>query len=72
MYYIDQSLKQVKLLKTVYLYKDIERTKKLRSYPKGTCFNVKKIVKIKSGLWEILTPSGFYMTSNKDYVKKTK
>lgn len=72
MYYIDKSLKQVKLLKTVYLYKDVERKHKLRSYPKGTVFNVKAIVKMKSGLWEIKTTSGFYMTSNKDYVRKTK
>lgn len=72
MYYIDTSLKQVKLLTTVYLYKDIERKNKLRSYPKGTVFNVKKIVKMKSGLWEILTTSGFYMTSNKNNVRKTK
>ncbi len=72
MYYADKSLKQVKLLKTVYLYKDVERKHKLRSYPKGTVFDVKSIVKMKSGLWEILTTSGFYMTSNKNYVKKTK
>lgn len=72
MYYCDKSLKQVKLLKTVYLYKDIERQHALRSYPKGTVFDVKAIVKTKSGLWEIKTTSGFYMTSNKDYVQKTK
>lgn len=72
MYYCDKSLKQVKLLKTVYLYKDVERQHALRSYPKGTLFNVEAIVKTKSGLWEIKTISGFYMTSNKDYVRKTK
>lgn len=72
MYYCDNSLKQVKLLKPVYLYKDVERKHKLRSYPKGTVFDVKAIVKMKSGLWEIKTTSGFYMTSNKDYVRKTK
>lgn len=72
MYYVDKKLKQVETLKTIYLYKDVERKNKLRSYPKGTVFNVKSIVKMKSGLWEIKTTSGYYMTSNKNYVKKTK
>lgn len=72
MYYVSSGLKQVKTLQTVCLYKDIERTQVLRSYPKGTLFDVDKIVKMKSGLWEIKTTSGFYMTSNKDYVSKTK
>ncbi|GEN94674.1 DUF5776 domain-containing protein [Pediococcus ethanolidurans] len=72
MYYCDKSLKQVKTLTKVYLYKDVQRQHALRSYPKGTLFNVKAIVKMKSGLWEIKTTSGFYMTSNKANVRKTK
>lgn len=72
MYYANTNLKQVKLLKKVYLYKDVDHTKKVRSYPKGTVFNVETIAKSKTGLWEIKTASGFYITANKNYVRKTK
>ncbi|WPC20848.1 DUF5776 domain-containing protein [Pediococcus inopinatus] len=72
MYYADKSLQQVKLLKTVYLYKDVDHTKKVRSYPKDTVFDVKTIDKSKTGLWEIKTASGYYITANKNYVRKTK
>ncbi|MCY9806583.1 GH25 family lysozyme [Lentilactobacillus senioris] len=72
MYYVKSNLKQVKTLRTINLYKDQQRSKKLRSYGENTYFNVKSIVKTKSSLWEIKTTSGFYMTGNKDFVVKTK
>lgn len=71
MYYCAAGLKQVKTIKTVKLYKDADRTKSIGSFAKGNYFNIKSIDKMKSGLWELKTESGFYMTANKDYVVKT-
>lgn len=72
MYYAGKGLKQVKLLHATTIYHDVERKKPLRKYPKGEIFDIANIVTNKNGLWILKTKSGFYMTANKNYVKKTK
>ncbi|MCY9807011.1 GH25 family lysozyme [Lentilactobacillus senioris] len=72
MYYVDKKLKRVKLIHSAYLYHDIDRKKPLRKYYKGEEFDIENIVKSKTGLWILKTSSGFYLTANKNYVKKIK
>ncbi len=79
-YYELPNLKQIKVLKATYLYHDLNRTKIVRrdkhtlkasKWPKGTYFNIKKVIKVGT-IWILKTDSDYYMTAYKQYVKKTK
>lgn len=61
--------KTVELKKTAKIYKDPEFKHPVRSYSKGTQFNVTKNVALSSGRRCFKTQSGFYITGNKDYTK---
>lgn len=64
--------KTVELKKTAKIYKDPEFKHPVRSYSKGTQFNVTKNVALSSGRRCFKTQSSFYITGNKDYTKITR
>ncbi|VDG18804.1 hypothetical protein [Lactobacillus curieae] [Lactiplantibacillus mudanjiangensis] len=65
-YYVTNP-KQIKVVKSTYLYKDKDRTKRIRKYGKGTVFTITDVISW-GGVWILKTESGYYMTGNKDYV----
>ena len=66
-YYVDNP-KAVKVIKATYLYKDKDRTSRIRKYGKGTVFTITDVISW-GGIWLLKTESGYYLTANKDYVK---
>ncbi|KRM37436.1 hypothetical protein FEZ41_04575 [Lentilactobacillus parafarraginis] len=77
-YYELSNLKTIKVIKPTYLYRDLHRTKvvkrsgfKSNKWPKGTLFDVKKVIHWQGGFVLKLT-NGFYCTAYKKYVKKIK
>ncbi len=71
--YYTTNPKKVKLLKSCNLYTSTEfndRTKSGLSYPKDTVFTIVAIGKSKAGTPRLKTASGYWITANKDYVKK--
>lgn len=78
MYYELPNLKQVKVKKATYLYKDLKRKQivrrshmKFNKWPKGTYFDIEKVIHLGNS-WVLKTTSGYFLTANKQYVKKTK
>ena len=71
-YYVDL-VRQIKTLKTIWIYKDPRRTKRAKrgKFSKGTYFNIKKILDIGNGITSFETESGYWITTNKKYVVKT-
>ena len=67
------SAKTIKTKKPIYIYKSTKFDEKDRValFKKGTTFNIKKVVKV-GGITRLLTQSGYYITGNKDYVRKIK
>lgn len=66
-YYVTNP-KRIKVIKATYLYKDKDRTKRVRKYGKGTEFTITDVISW-GGIWILKTQSGFYITANKTYVK---
>ncbi|MFC6180367.1 DUF5776 domain-containing protein [Lactiplantibacillus daowaiensis] len=66
-YYVDNP-KAVKIIKATYLYKDKDRTSRIRKYGKGTVFTITNVISW-GCVWILKTESGYYLTANKDYVK---
>lgn len=72
------SLKAIEVIKPTYLYHDLHRTKvvkrkgfKKNKWPKGTPFDVQKVIHWKGG-FVLKLANGFYCTAYKKYVKKIK
>jgi len=66
-YYVTDP-KRIKIIKPTYLYKDKDRTKRVRKYGKGTVFTIIDCISW-GGIWILKTESGFYLTANKSYVR---
>lgn len=71
--YYTTNPKKVKLLKGVKLYKKVDCTSDSYSglsFGKGTVFTIVAIGKTKNGTPKLKTASGYWITANKEYVKK--
>lgn len=71
--YYTNNPKKVKLLKSCNLYTSVEfndHTKSGIAYPEGTVFTIVKIGKSKAGTTRLKTASGYWISANKDIVKK--
>lgn len=70
-YYCAPGIKQVRVIKSTGGYSDVDLTKKVTNVAKGV-YTVNQIKKRKNGYWSIKLKSGIWMSTRKDYVKKTK
>lgn len=72
--YYGSKTKQVVTKKKIYIYTSPEFNGKtrVRSYPKGTTFNIAGGGESKAGTLRLKTESGHYITAHKDFVRKTK
>lgn len=71
--YYTTNPKKIKLLKTCNLYTSVEfnnHTKSGIAYPKGTVFTIVKTGKSKAGTTRLKVASGYWISANKDLVKK--
>lgn len=72
--YYGSKTKQIVTKKKIYIYESPEFNSKtrVRSYPKGTTFNIQGGGESKAGTLRLKTDSGHYITAHKDFVRKTK
>lgn len=71
--YYTTNPKKVKLLKSCNLYTSVEfndHTKSGIAYPEGTVFTIVKTGESEAGTTRLKTASGYWISANKEYVKK--
>jgi len=69
-YYVDDTIKEIVALKTIWIYKEATRKHRVAKFSKGTDFVIKDIQDIGHGLTSFKTQSGYWITTNKKFVKK--